>query len=139
MNTLRTYIRTICLGVMLLPLLAFAQDSALSPGLANFLSDISSLLLLSIGIFGGFSIGFFVWGLILYLSRTGLEHRIDGIIIMEWAVLLIILVIILGGLLRLLEEYPEVLVTLVTLIIIIAVLVALFYVFSARGGEKKEE
>ncbi len=53
-----------------------------------------------IGFFGAASVVAFIAGLIVYLVRFGLEHREEGIHIMEWGVSILVVVIFLIAILR---------------------------------------
>lgn len=74
-------------------MLAFAQAGSTSETVVFLLYGL-------IGLFGAASVIVFLWGFILYLVRIGTERREEGIHIMEWAVGLIITVIVLIGILR---------------------------------------
>lgn len=85
--------------VAVLILLGFLFHIAL-----NNLPTIASLLMLVIGIGGAFSIGFFGWGILVYLLRLGNENRNFGLWVLEWSVTLLFVVIVAGALLRLVER-----------------------------------
>lgn len=57
-----------------------------------------------VGSFGAASVIVFVWGFITYITRLGTERsketREEGIHLMEWAVTILVVVVLLSGILR---------------------------------------
>ena len=57
-----------------------------------------------IGAFGALALIIGVWGFNVYITRLGTERRLesrdDGLEIMEWAVVIMVVVVLLAGLLR---------------------------------------
>lgn len=68
------------------------------------LSDIEIMLYGLIGAFAAVSVIVFVWGFTTYITRLGTERnketREEGLHLMEWAVTIMVVVVILCGILR---------------------------------------
>lgn len=57
-----------------------------------------------IGAFGAIAVIVMAWGFVVYITRLGTERRLEsrdeGLEIMQWAVVIMVVVVLLAGLLR---------------------------------------
>lgn len=75
---------------------------------------------------------FFFGGLIAYLTRLGLEGRVQGLGYMHWGVTILFVLIIVLGIVRFVQFHPEVVYFLAAIVIV--VFVAWAVVKSAQGA-----
>lgn len=83
--------------ILLTPLPLFAQA-------AGGIDTVVFGLRAAIGFFGAIAVIVFLAGFIIYLTRLGTERREEGIVIMEKAVSVLIVVIVATGVLRWFEN-----------------------------------
>jgi hypothetical protein len=80
---------------------------------------------------------FFFGGLAGYLSRLGLEGRIEGLKYMYRGVVILFVLIVLLGIVNFLQQRPAVVFTIIAIVLILFVLWGISQSFG-EGGEDKE-
>lgn len=106
---------------------------------ATIVSDVLGIFNIFVGLMIVVAMVMFFGGLIVWAVLLGTLRRTQGIILMEWAVVILLVLSVLLAIVRFFQGNPAAATFAVSALLVIGVAWAIFSMASPGGAEKKEE